>query len=182
MCACAAWAARNEPRRWVAIDGFPVVVSELVEQVVADDPGARDEVVEPPALGRERDGRLDVRARGDVAADRAAADPLGGLGRGRLVEVRDDDVRALAREPLGGRGADAAGGAGDERGLALEARSSDHPRDELRDADRLVAALALDRRERHGLLAAGHLLDRLHREGRRGSASPTGRARGSAPC
>ena len=73
-----------------------------------------------PLSAASGDRRLDVRARGDVAADRAPADPLGGLLRGRLVEVRDDDVRSLAREALGGRGADTARAAGDERRLALE--------------------------------------------------------------
>ena len=79
--------------------------------------------------GGERDGRLDVGARGDVAADRTAADPLCRLGGRRLVEVCDDDVRTLAREPLGGCGADPAGAAGDEERPVVErpARHADNP-------------------------------------------------------
>ena len=61
MCRWAACAQRNVPLRWVSITALPVVVGHLVEQVVADDPGARDEDVEPPVrLDRSRDGRLDL--------------------------------------------------------------------------------------------------------------------------
>ena len=77
-----------------------------MDQVVADDPGARDEDVEPARLGRRCDRGLDVGPRRDVAADRATADPLRGLVRGGLVEVGDDDVGALGGEPLGRRSAD----------------------------------------------------------------------------
>ena len=57
---------------------------------------------------------------GDVELQRRAADPVGDrrevLALGRDVEA--DDVRAVARQHLGDRGADAARGAGDDRDLA----------------------------------------------------------------
>ena len=102
-------------------DCLPVVVGHLVDEVVADDPGAGDEDVEPSRLGRGRDRRLDVRSQRHVATHRAPADPLRGLRRCSLVEVGDDDVRALGCEPLCRRGADALRAAGDERRLPCEA-------------------------------------------------------------
>ena len=100
-----------------------------------------------PPPPRPRPRRL--LARGDVAANGAAADRSGGLLRRGDVEVGDDDVRAPCREPCGRRRADAARPAGDEGDLAREpvrVASSVPPDHELGDADRLVAALALDRR------------------------------------
>ncbi len=101
--------------------GLPVVVRHLVQEVVADDPRARHEDVQPSRLEGRRDRGFDVLAGGDVAADRTASDPLRGLGGRGLVEVRDHDVRALRGEALGRRGADPLRAARDERGLTLEA-------------------------------------------------------------
>jgi hypothetical protein len=48
-------------------DGVPVVVGHPVDEVVADDPGAGDQHVEPAALlDRARDRRLDRGAVGHV--------------------------------------------------------------------------------------------------------------------
>ena len=56
-------------------DGVPVVVAQLEEHVVADDPGARDEDVNRPARGhRGRDCCLDIGFVRDVAAYGVAAE------------------------------------------------------------------------------------------------------------
>ena len=61
MCFWAAWAARNVPAQVGGDHGLPVVVRHLVQEVVADDPGAGDEDVEPPGgLRRRGDSGLDL--------------------------------------------------------------------------------------------------------------------------
>ena len=88
---------------------FPVVVRHLVDEVVAQDPGAGDEDVQSPRrLGRSRDRRLDVRPRRDVAAHGTTADRGCRLLGRRKVEVRHDDVGSLGGEPGRRRSADAA--------------------------------------------------------------------------
>ena len=105
----------------------PVVVRHLVEEVVADDPGARDEDVEPPRR-RHRRGhcRLDLFARGHVAPDGAATDRGGGLLRRCEIEVGDDDVGSLCRESGGRGGPDAARATRDERHLPRETVCNGH--------------------------------------------------------
>ena len=56
-------------------------------------------------------------------ADGGPADLRRDLARPRLVEVGDDDVRALGGEPARGRGADPARAAGDDRVPAVEAHA-----------------------------------------------------------
>ncbi len=87
---------------------------------------SREDEVDPPELGDRRvDGRLDLRLVGDVGrqADRPAAD-LGrhGLGLGE-VEVDERRPPTLGHDALGGGAADAAGPAGDEQDLVLEAHA-----------------------------------------------------------
>src|SRR6185436_9868701 len=65
--------------------------------------------------------RLPRAALGDVVLDGGAGDVgCDGL-RARQVAVGDDDVRALARKPAGGGGADARRAAGDDRDPVGEA-------------------------------------------------------------
>ena len=126
--------------------------------------------------------RLDVGTRGHVAADRAPADPLRGLRCGGLVEVGDDDVRALGGEALRGRGADPLRAARDERRPALEAAhriiltTSSATQTGLSPPSRSTVA------EHDALLAAGDLLDRLHREPRADARARGHRRREAAPC
>ena len=107
--------------------GFPVVVRQLVDEVVAQDPGTGHEDVQAPVpCGCDRDRSLHVRSRGHVATDCAPSKRRGrGLGR-RQVEVGDDDVRPFLRKPLRGRCTDPSGTARDESGLAREARALAH--------------------------------------------------------
>ena len=124
------WAACTDEERpaQVRVDHrVPVVVRHLVEQVVADDPGAGDEDVEPPRR-RRRLGhcRLDLLARGHVALHGATADRGRRLLRRCEIEVRDDDVGSLCGEPGRGGGADPARAAGDEGHLPGEAVCDGH--------------------------------------------------------
>src|SRR4029079_16096779 len=96
-------------------DGLPVVVRQLVDQVVADHTRAGDEDVEPAELfGRLRHRRLHLIALRDVAPD---------LERRAFVleiQVRHGDLRALLREARGRRRPDPSRAAGDQRHLAVE--------------------------------------------------------------
>ncbi len=76
-------------------------------------------------LDRAIDGALDVLLAGDIGEleNRVAAVLLAIAHRGLaafLVEVGDDDGRALAREPDGRRASDAARRAGDDRNFLIE--------------------------------------------------------------
>ena len=103
--------------RWVVASSSSTNGPELHDPGVVDEDvdgperrlGVGDEAVEGGAVGhveRERDG--------------AAAELLRRRLRGLVVEVADRDLHALAHEGPGGRLADAAGAAGDERDLADE--------------------------------------------------------------
>ena len=106
---------------------LPVVVGELVNQVVAEDSGARDEDVESPLrLGGEPDGSLNLGARGHIATHRTTADLPGCLLGCCEIEVRHDDICALRCEACCRRGADPICAAGDERRLAREASGRAH--------------------------------------------------------
>ena len=127
--------------------GVPVVVRHLVEEVVADDPRAGDDDVEPVCRGGGRlDRRLHLRPRGDVAAHRAAADPSAvssAAARSKsatTTSAPSDASRAAVAAPIP-RAAPVRSAI-----LPANAASSEPSEHELRDADRLVAALALDRR------------------------------------
>src|SRR5262249_2566473 len=74
-----------------------------------------EDVEAPAPRDGGRDRRLDIVARGHVAADREAARRRLGL-----VEVGDHDRRALRGESRRSRRADASRAAGDERRLPLE--------------------------------------------------------------
>ena len=94
----------------------PVVVAQLVDEVVADDPGARDQDVQAAELlDRAGDGGLDLLARGDVGLDLEAGDVV------VEGEIGGRHLGALGGEPRQRRLPDPAAGAGDERDLALEA-------------------------------------------------------------
>src|SRR6478735_2116453 len=106
---------------------FPVVVGHLVEKVVANDPGAGDEDVEPAR--RRRSGRycrLDLLTGCHIAPDGATADRNGCLLRSGEIEVGDDDVGALCGEPRRRGGTDAARPAGDEGHLTRETVGDRH--------------------------------------------------------
>src|SRR4029079_14848882 len=104
-------------------DRVPVVVAHLEEKVVADDSRARDQHVERAAVRDRRLRRgLDLLELRHVAANRMTADLLRSLLGAALVEVRDDDRRALRGEPLRSCGADALRAARHQHRLALESR------------------------------------------------------------
>ena len=96
--------------------GFPVVVGQLVHQVVADDPGAGDEGVEAAEfIDRARDSGLDLLAVGHVRLD---------LQAGHVVvegQVGGNDLRSLGLEARERRLPDTAPAAGDEHDLPIEA-------------------------------------------------------------
>jgi hypothetical protein len=99
----------------------PVGVGHLEQQVVAGDAGVVDQHDRRAELGGDPvDGGLHLLGVADVGADgqRPAAGGLdrldGALGVG-LVEVEHGDGEPVLGQPLGGGGADAAGGAGDDR-------------------------------------------------------------------
>ena len=84
--------------------GVPVVVAHLVDEVVADDPGAGDEDVQAAELlDRARDGGLDLLARGDVGLDLEAGDVVveGQIG-GR--DLRALGLRTAPASPFRSRG------------------------------------------------------------------------------
>ena len=96
-------------------------VAHLEQQVVAEHARVVDQDRRRAELGGDpRDGGLDLRRVGDVAADREGlaagrGDLLDGVLAGRLVEVEHGDGAALGGQPYGGGGADAARRAGDDR-------------------------------------------------------------------
>lgn len=114
---------------------------DAVELVVGDvgqgrgrllDTGVVERGVEA-TVGVDRGGQcgLDVLGAGDVAAHRQGVaaevgDGSGGVTNTVLADVGDDDVGSGAGEGQGGGAADAAGRAGDERGLSGEAVSMGH--------------------------------------------------------
>ena len=107
--------------------GVPVVVRHLVDEVVPQDPGARDEDVQPTAgLGGGRDGSLDVLPRRDIAANGATADRRRRILGRCEIEVRDDDVRTFGGEAGRRGGADPARPARHERGLTGEPAGACH--------------------------------------------------------
>ncbi len=104
-------------------DAFEVLRGHRTEgRDAGGDPSVGDDDVEPAeALDRHRDGTLNGGAVGHVRGHAEGACVVylrgGGLGGG-LVEVGDHDARAAPCERVGGREADPAGGARDQRDLA----------------------------------------------------------------
>ena len=99
-------------------------IARVVANFVWRDPGVGDGDVEPAeALDRLGDGGHHRAVVGDVGADpdRPLADPLGRLARLVGVEVEDRDRGAAQVQLARGLVADPAGGAGDQRHLAVEA-------------------------------------------------------------
>src|SRR5581483_1474527 len=104
---------------------FPGAVVDLEQRLQVADPGLGDEDVdaaEPLHAGLDRSPH--VGASRHVAPDRDGTRRPSQLVRGtfreRLVDVEEDDPRALLDEPPGDRAAHALRGAGDERRPALE--------------------------------------------------------------
>jgi hypothetical protein len=105
----------------------PAVVAHVGERhlVGGPDAGVADEDIQASErFSRTRDKLLGAVARGDVGgmsrrADTESPQPLGNrLGVGAPCPIANDDVGAALGEQQGGRGADAARAAGDERALA----------------------------------------------------------------
>ena len=120
-------------------DRRPVVVRQLVDEVVADDPGAGDGDVEPAgAFHGAGDRCLHVVATGDVAACGEPAD----LRRGALglvtVVVGDHDECPTPGETACGRSSDPARATGDERRLSLEPHPGDPILSRVRQGGRLT--------------------------------------------
>ncbi|GHA95245.1 hypothetical protein GCM10010305_43560 [Streptomyces termitum] len=117
-----------------AADGAEEGAVELAAPVLAGvvdegDEGVVDEGVEGGEAGEEG---LDRRRVGDVEAVRDRAGQVGGDPLRRLlVDVRDEDPRALRREPPGGRRADAAARARDQCRLSVEALHAPHQSKDL---------------------------------------------------
>ena len=94
------------------------------QQLVAGDPGIVDQDVELAfvVLAHVFGDAVHRVGGGDVQGQRGAADLGRGLGEGLggVGHVDGDDLGAVAGEHLGDRGADPAGGAGDQGDLAVE--------------------------------------------------------------
>ena len=102
-------------------DKVPVVIRHLEQQVVADDPRARDQGVEPAEfLNSSLHHRLDLPAVAHIARDGEPADGARNLTCRRLVQVRHRDPGALGGKQRRRRGPDAAAATGDQRHLVLE--------------------------------------------------------------
>ena len=173
---------------------LPVLVLQRNEQVVLGDAGVGDQDVElAQRLLGVRDQRLDRILVGEIAGQHRRAAELGGERLEHLAaRAGHRDLRALRVQRARDRAADAAGRAGDERGLAGQiehaaplraARVSRarrlERRDILRRADRRAGRALGDALEQAGQhLAGADLVERLH--ALRPPCRP--RIRASAPC
>jgi hypothetical protein len=106
--------------------GVPVLLFHAHEEGVAGDAGVVDQVVDP-AVGRGHGGRDAVGGRGVADVGVAGLGPAAGLDDGPghglelvLLDVDQDDRRALGRELAGDGLADPLGGPGDEGDPAFE--------------------------------------------------------------
>jgi hypothetical protein len=102
------------------VDGknsLEVVVGQLPQQLVAQDPGIVDDHVETPCLGHGRvDDPLNRVGVAHVGDHAAGADLTDGLVEGFLVEVYEEHVGAGAGEQRADLLADSLPGAGDDHG------------------------------------------------------------------
>jgi hypothetical protein len=113
-------------------DRVPIVVGHLVDQIVAGDAGVVDEDVERAEAQRDLlDQALDFVGDGDIGLEAERLDPIarGDLCRHRLggvkIEIAQRHRSAVLGQPFGGRRADPARPAGDQRDASF--RSSRHP-------------------------------------------------------
>ena len=70
--------------------------------------------------GRSEHDGPQVHVQGDVGGDERAADPGGRFLARLFVEVGNDHVHALGRQPIGDSSADPGGGAGHQRGSSVK--------------------------------------------------------------
>ena len=153
MCVWAACAARNVPAQVGRDHGLPVVVRHLVQEVVADDPGARDEDVEPARRAPPPKATAASTCSREVTSHRTARPPTAAAVSS--AAARSKSATTTSAPSAANRAAVAApmplAPPGDERRPCPVKRSVDAQREppdhELGDADRLVAALPLDRRD-----------------------------------
>jgi hypothetical protein len=113
---------------------LPIAVFELLDRGHDLDPRVRNQHVDAAEpLGHVVDSAVDLRLVGDVHrhTDRACARAVE-LPRGRLsavqVDIGDGDLGAVVMELSGDFLADAAGGAGDDGDLVLQAHAKSLPK------------------------------------------------------